>query len=151
MAVTIVQVNSAIATRLSAATGLSAGETQDHDELEESITEEPTLQVYWASGTASPNSTTSQKSFGGGTIEVRWVYHADLFGNQRRHIGEDMGRLLPLVDAIHNELEEEIQNAPYFGLDGVKAIEGWTARQVIFEYADNKYIGTRFLITVRIF
>lgn len=153
MAITIIQVNSAIASRLSAATGLSAGETQDHDELQESITESPTLQVYWVSEQTDPDSGTAQSSFGGGVIQVRWTFNADLYAQQRRHIGEDMGALLPLVDAIHDELEEEVQNAPYFGLSGIKAIESWSPRQVIFRYGDPEqpYIGTRFPIVVRIF
>jgi hypothetical protein len=150
MPVTIVQVNSAIETTLATATGLTF--TQDYDELTEGMADTPNLQVYFVEEITDPTSTSAQTTFGAGVRQVEWTFHADLYARQRSHIGEDMGALLPLVDAIRDTLEA--QTGPtYFGQAGIKAIKQWTARQVVFRYGepDLPYIGTRFIIKVRVF
>jgi hypothetical protein len=56
------------------------------------------------------------------------------------------------VDTIRDTLEAQT-TPPYFGRAGIKAIRQWGAQQVVFKYGDPAllYIGTRFVIKVRIF
>jgi hypothetical protein len=148
--ITLTAINSAIEAALAAATGLTY--SQDYNELTEGMQDIPTLQVYWFSGPKTdPTSGSAQTTFGAGVRQKSITFHADLYARQRSHIGEDMAALLPLVDAIHNVLES--QQKPYFGLAGIKAIESWDPRQVIFEYGDQQinYVGARFVIQVRVF
>lgn len=147
MTITIVEINTAIKDELATATGLTF--TQDFDELTPGMPDTPTLQVYWSATETDPTSGTSQSSFQGIQRQTRLTFWADLYARQRSHIGEDMGSLLPLIDAIQTRLEE--QRTSRFGLAGIKAIEGWTGRMLVFDYADAIYVGARFEIIVRVF
>ena len=149
MAITIAQINTAIADDLETATGLGADAVQDFDELSEGINDTPMLQVYWFDTTTDPTSGAAQSSFRGVVRQTSMTFRADLYARQRSHIGEDMEALLPLIDAIQIRLEA--QKADRFGLEGVKAIERWTARQVVFETAGVGYVGARFEIKLRVF
>lgn len=148
MTITIVEINTAIKDELAAAMGLTF--TQDFDELTEGMPDTPTLQVYWVTTRTDPTSGTAQSSFRGVQRQTRLTFWADLYARQRSHIEEDMGALLPLIDAIQTKLEE--QRTSRFGLEGIRAIEGWTGQMQIFEdYAGAKYMGARFEIIVRVF
>ncbi len=147
MTITIVEINTAIKDELAAATGLTF--TQDFDELTEGMADTPTLQVYWSATGTDPTSGTSQSSFRGVQRQTRMTFWADLYARQRSDIGEDMAALLPLIDAIQTKLEE--QRTSRFGLEGIRAIEGWTGRLLVFDYADAKYVGARFEIILRVF
>lgn len=149
MAVTLAQMNTAIETTLATAAGLTF--SQDFNELTEGMQDTPTLQVYWAGHRVDPTSQAAQRSFGAAVREKSFTFHADLYAQQRAHIGEDMAALLPVADAIETVLETQ-QTRPYFGLAEIKAIEDWEARLIIFEYGDPalKYIGSRFIIRVRV-
>lgn len=86
--------------------------------------------------------------------QTELVLFMDLYVRQRAHIGEDFSFLLPFIDAINDELGD--QDSPFFGLlddDGLPAIKAfhWTGSLVQFEYAEVKYLGARFELTVRIF
>lgn len=147
--VNITEINDAIKDTLATATGLTFA--QSYNELSEGINDTPMLQVYWQSHLVDPDSNTSQRSFRGVTRQTSLTFHADLFPRQRSHLDEDMGALLPLVDAIQAVLEAQ-RVEPYFGLAKIKAIEGWSAQQVTFEYpADVKFLGARYIIRVRVF
>ena len=61
-----------------------------------------------------------------------------------------MAALYPLIDAIQDVLEDE-DNKPYFGLEGIKVIESWSARRIVFEYGGSRYVGARFIIKLRVF
>ncbi len=151
--VNITEINDAIKDTLATATGLTFA--QSYNELTEGINNTPMLQVYWQSHLVDPDSNTAQRSFGGGkegvTRQTSLTFHADLFPRQRSHLDEDMGALLPLVDAIQAVLEAQ-RLKPYFGLVKIEAIEGWSAQQVTFEYPnDVKFLGARYIIRVRVF
>jgi len=150
MSITLAQICNAIQATLSAATGLTY--TQSYDDLTEGVQDMPMLQVYWDSLSQDPGALvkgTERTTFKGGTRQTEIVVLADLYARQRAHIGEDMGALLPLIDAIQNVLEQQ-DTKPYFSLDGLKAFK-WIAQRVIFEYGDKKFMGARFTITVRVF
>lgn len=145
--ITIAQMNTAIETTLATATGLAY--SQNYNELTEGMQDTPTLQVYWYETETDVTGGAAQRSFGGKVREKRFTFRADLFARQRSHLGEDMAALLPLVEAIHTVLEAQ-QAKPYFGLEGIAAIERWSAQQIIFELAGYTYLGARFTIPVRV-
>lgn len=146
MAVNITAINTAITDTLANASGLTF--TQDFDELSEGIVDTPLLQVYWVS-TDPDNETADRTTFGKGVTQVRILFHADLYATQRSDLGDDMAILLPLVDAIHAELDS--QTTSLFGLATIKALQEWRADQVIFEYAEWQFVGARFFVPVRVF
>lgn len=122
--------------------------TESYNELKESISDTPTLQVYWAHAAPHPGSTTSQRSFGGGVKEKSWTFFADLYGRQRNDLAEDMAVLYPLIDAMIDRMETEVSNK--FGLD-LKAVESWESDQLILEVDDGvDFVGARFTIVVRL-
>lgn len=149
MTITIEQINTAIADTLAAATGLDANAVQDYDELTEGIADTPTLQVYWARTRTDPTSGSAQTTFRGVVRQTTITFHADLYAQQRSHIGEDMAALLPLIDAIQTKLEG--QRTTKFGLEAIEAIESWQGDQLIFDYGGALYVGARFIIIVRVF
>lgn len=148
-AVNITDINDAIKDTLAAATGMTFA--QSYNELTEGINDTPMLQVYWQSHLVDPDSNTAQRTFGAVTRQTSLTFHADLYPRQRSHLDEDMGALLPLVDALQAVLEAQ-RDKPYFGLTKIEAIEGWRADQVTFEYPnDVKFLGARYIIRVRVF
>ena len=148
MAITLAQMNSAIESTLATATGLTF--TQDFDELSEGINDTPLLQVYWEDTNTDPASGTSMTSFAGRVRQTSLTFFGDLYARQRSHMAEDMAALYPLIDAIQVVLEAQ-DTAPYFGLDGIKALESWSARRIVFEYGGSRYVGGRFIIKLRVF
>lgn len=144
----ITAINGAIETTLATATGLTY--TKNYDELEEDMPDTPTLEVYWVETLTDPTSNTTQTSFRGVVRQTRITFNADLYARQRSHIGEDMGALLPLIDAIQTVLEAQ-RVEPYFGQAGIKAIESWAGQMLTFERANVTYTGARFIIRVRVF
>lgn len=148
MPITTAQINTAILTTLSAAAALVR--SQDYDELTEGMQDTPALQVYFETHEGdSVNTTTHQSTFGGGVQQVTMTFHADVYANQRSNIGEDMSRLYTVVDQIIDILQAQ-KHKPYFGLAGIQAFH-WSAQRVVFAYGQVDYVGTRFVITVRIF
>ena len=151
--VTVHQLCDAIETTLSTATGLQVSQT--FDELTEGIHDRALLQVYpqSCSGVDSVNRN-DRTTILRGVAQTEFVFHADLYAQQRAHIGEDMAALIPLIDAITARLEAQ-QASPLFGLtvSGVDPIKSfrWSWERVIFEYAEAKHMGVRFVITIRVF
>ena len=157
--VTVHQICYAIESTLSTATGIAVSQT--FDKLTEGIHDRAVLQVYPEScsevdaGTRAGAGTrndrlTSQR----GVAITEFVFHADVYAQQRTSIGEDMAALVPLIDAITARLEAQ-QGSPLFGLTvgGIAPIKAfkWSWRRVVFEYAEAQHMGVRFVITVRIF
>jgi hypothetical protein len=151
--VTVHQLCDAIETTLSTATGLQVSQT--FDELTEGVHDRALLQVYpqSCSGVDSVNRN-DRTTILRGVAQTEFVFHADLYAQQRAHIGEDMAALIPLIDAITARLEAQ-QASPLFGLtvSGVTPIKSfrWSWERVIFEYAEAKHMGVRFVITIRVF
>lgn len=147
MPVATVTINTAITDTLSNASGLSF--TQDFDELKEGIVDTPLLQVYWVGTQTDVEQESDRTTFGKGVAQARITFNCDLYATQRSDIGDDMGILLPLVDAIHTQLDSQVN--PLFGLAAIKTLEAWQSSMVIFEYADFSFVGARFVISVRVF
>jgi hypothetical protein len=149
MAVTTAQINTAIKTTMGAAAGLTR--SQDFNELTEGMADTPTLQVYfeeWENDIAS--ATTDRTTYRGGVEQCQLVYHADILGAPRGpDLGEEMARLLPVVDQIIDILQAQ-KVKPYFGLDGIKAFR-WSARRVQIDYNNELFVACRFIITIRVF
>jgi len=150
--VTLVSINNAIEVALSAAPGIVR--SQSYNELTEGIHDVPLLQVYWddlplVDSDSTPGQT-DRMTFGGENARRQYtlVYFADLYAASRKEIGEDMGRLLPIVDEFITILES--QTCPPFGVEGVKSFQ-WSAKRVTFEYNKVKYVGARFTLYIRLF
>lgn len=151
--VTVHQLCDAIETTLAAATGLAVHQT--FDELTEGINDRKLLQVYPES--CSPVDATTRNdrtTFDRGVAITEFVFFADVYAQQRTSIGEDMAALVPLIDAITVRLEAQ-KAEPLFGLvvSGINPIKSfkWGWQRVVFEYAEAKYMGVRFTITIRVF
>lgn len=127
--------------------------SHSYDELEEGMQDENTLQIYPESQSpVSTGSETQQITFGGTPfIDEEIVIHADYYGRQRSHIGEDMAQLVIGIDAIRANLKT--QNCPNpFGLTGWANFQ-WSWTRVVFEYGapELRYIGARFRLVLRTF
>jgi len=149
VAITIAQICDAIETALGAATGLARSES--YDELTDGIHDLPMLQVYPESGNQDAFTSTDRTTFRGGVRQTGIMIHADLYAQQRAHIGEDMKALVDSIDAITNIFEAQ-DTKPYFDLEGIKAFR-WRWERVTFVYGDPQltYVGARFYIEVRVF
>lgn len=149
MTVSIADICDAITSALSAATGLSVA--QSFDALGEGINDAPLLQVYPDAGEQDPSGQTERTTFGAGVRQTSLTVLADLYAKQRAFLAEDMGKLVGMVDAITNVLEQQ-DSTPPFGLAGIQDFK-WSWRRVVFQYGDPdiKYIGARFTLIMRIF
>jgi len=151
MSITIAQICDAIESTLGAATGITR--SQSYDELTESIPtgDTPLLQVYPETVRANATGETDRSSFRGGVRQTEIVILADLYAQQRRHMGEDMEALVDGIDAIIDVIEDQ-DTKSYFGLAGIQAFS-WRGERVTFVYGDAQqpYVGMRFYFTLRIF
>jgi hypothetical protein len=156
--VTYLQVGEALKDTFAAHASLT--HVLDADELRENI-DEPTLQIYPESGAVDVATGTDRTTFGTATHTPRrqaeQVWHLDLYACQRRHIGQDFGKLLPLMDAVEEILSAQ-DDKPFFGLldgDGLNAIQAfsWQWQRVAFIYGDagTPYAGARYTLTLRFF
>lgn len=141
--VTIATLCNAIETTL--ATAVSDIErTQSYDELTEGIMDLPLLQVYPTEWSAS------RMTFKGGVQISPIVFRADLYAMQRGpDIGQEVGTLIPLVDAINAELIGQDAGS-LFGNASIKAFT-WQGSYSIFDYSGVRYVGARYIITVTVF
>lgn len=151
MSITIIQVCDAIETTLAAAPDLGSGATQSMNELSEGIADEPTVQIYWESSNQDPSGNTDRTTFKAGVRHTVMNINVDVIARQRRELGEDMGAVARLTDAVVTVLETQ-DNKPYFGLEGIRAFS-WSAERVLFLYGDPeiRYVGSRFRLVVHIF
>jgi hypothetical protein len=149
MAITTAQINTAIKTTLGAAAGLTR--SQDFNELTEGMADTPTLQVYFESWENDISSaSTDRTSFKGGIEQCQIVFNADVLGAARGpDLGEEMGRLQPVVDQIIDILQAQ-KTKPYFNLVGIRAFH-WSANRVLIDYNGELFIACRFILTVRVF
>lgn len=141
--VTLRQINDGIKTTLSAATGMSV--SHSYNQLKEGIPpgDMPLLQVYFETLDYEP------VTYQGEVQQLVMLFHADVFCRQRSKIGEDMGKVLEMADAVVDVLQTE-KHPPFFNVHGVKDMR-WRADRVTFDYAGALYAGIRFYITVYVF
>lgn len=149
--ISLAQICNAVEATLSAALP-ATGRGQSYDQLTEGINDIPTLQVYPESGRQDATTGNAQKSFGGEIRVSEIIIHADYYASQRRHLSEDMKRMVDGIDLITNAIETQKNTNDFFGLDGIKSIGPWSWNRVTFVYGDNAqpYIGVRFIIPVRV-
>ena len=146
---TLAEINNAITQTLADAVGLTY--TQSFDELTEGIQDTPVLRVYPTAGKTDVTTATDRTTFSGKVTQTQLSYHADLYATQRHHLGEDMAKLIPLIDAIIDVLEAQKQT-PLFGVAAIKAFQ-WNWNGIVFAYgrAEQKYTGARFVLNLRMF
>lgn len=139
----------AIETTLGAATGLAR--SQSYDELTDGMNDTPTLQVYPESGGQDVETSNDRTTFRAGCQQEEAVIHADLYARQRSDLGDDMWKLVTMIDAIRTVLKAQ-QTKPYFGTLSIKAFS-WTWQRVTFVYGDPQlpYVGARFILRIRMF
>jgi len=149
MSITLAQICNAVETTLSAATGLTY--TQSYNELKEGVNDLPLVQVYWEDSNQDPGGTNDRTTMKAVVRQTDVSIYCDLYAAPRNEIGQNMATLLPLVDAIQDELEKQ-RTKPYFGLVGLKAYH-WSARRTTFQYTDpmRLYVGARFILTFKVF
>lgn len=147
MSITLAQICNAVEATLAPAITY----TQSYNELKEGMADQPMLQIYPNSGTSLAGQTTDRTSFQATVRQNQVEIYADLYATVRSEIGEDMAILLPLIDAVIDEIEKQ-DTKPYFGLTGLKAFY-WSWSRVMFSYNDPMtfYVGARFIFTFRIF
>jgi len=148
----------AIETVLSAAAALV--DSQVYDTLTEGIHEYPTLQVYPAANTGTSwNTQTDRMTFSGKVpaaaasathLSVKeYTINADLFGQQRTHINEDMAALVGGIEDIEQILDtQEYSGGGLFGRPEIYDFR-WSWNYVVFDYGGVGYVGARFTIMVR--
>lgn len=149
MAITLVQILDAINDTLGAAAGMARSES--YDELTEGIHDLPMLQVYPESCEQDPSGAVDRTAFRGGVRQTYFMINADLYAQQRAHIGEDMAKLVAMLDTMQDVFEEQ-DYPPYFGLDGIKAFS-WGWKRTTFQYGEplRKYVGARFALKIVVF
>ena len=144
----------AVGTALFAAASLRR--TQQYDQITEGMQDYPTLQVWPVSNTGTSwNSQTDRLTFGGPVgpdlaiqkLSVKeYLIYADLYVQQRAHIGESMSKLVATIDELENILDT--QPCPPFGLDSLFSFQ-WRWDHATFDYGNVLYVGARFIITIR--
>lgn len=151
MAITLAQVNDALATTLGAATGLAggAGAVQSYNQLSDGIADAPTLQVYPQSALDDVASSNNRTTFRGGVRQRQYTFHADVYVRERSSIGEDMNAVVTLANALETILDAQ-DVKPYFGLDGIADYK-WDMNRVTFEHGNYKYAGLRFIIRIWVY
>ena len=146
---TLADINNGLTKTLAEAVGLEY--TQTYNELTEGIQDTPVLRVYPTAGNTDVTTGTDRTTFSGKITQTQLSYHADLYATQRKHLGEDMGKLIPLMDSIIDVLEAQ-KKKPFFGVNAIKSFN-WKWNGIVFAYGrpDQKYAGARFVINLRMF
>lgn len=150
MAVTIAQICDAIETTLSAATGITTG--QSYDELSEGLpaADLPLIQVYWEALAMDPTGGTDRGTFQAGRRQKLITIYVDLFASQRSHVGEDNAAVVAAVDALLDVLEAQ-DTKDYFSRTGIKAWQLEECRRGVFPYSQATYVGARFTLSIWVY
>ena len=146
---TVSEINNGVTAALAVAVGLKY--TQSFDQLTEGIQDTPVLRVYPTAGKTDITTGTDRTTFSGKVTQSQLSFHADLYATQRRHLGEDMAKLIPLIDAIIDVIEAQ-KSKPFFGVTAIKAF-GWSWNGIVFSYGrpEVHYAGARFVLNLRMF
>jgi hypothetical protein len=162
--VTLLEIGDAIATKLAEHASLHSGALSyvaGPEELQESVPGEPYLQVYPDMAYPNVGGENAIKTYKATAPSIarhleEQHWRIDLYARQRRHIGEDMYKLLPLIDAVMDQLALITNQPNPFDLvddAGVQAIKTMDYRweRVTFTYGEPglPYVGARFYLTLR--
>lgn len=132
---------------LAAAASLTRDQSQAEGEITEGIHDYPLLQTWVAENTGTDwTGETDRVTLSGKHSVKEYLIHSDLYVQQRAHVGEGMGQLLETINEIEDILD--IQTYDLFDLDYITSMR-WSWGHVTFDYGGVKYIGARFVITVR--
>ena len=120
---------------------------QSYDELSEGMQDWPTIQVYPEGNTGTSRDSDTHKL----TLSVKhtvkeYTIHVDVYARQRSHIGEDMKKLVEVIDQIENILDT--QGCPPFDVSSIISFR-WSWSRTTFDYGGVLYAGARFVLTVR--
>lgn len=154
MSITIVDMNTAIYNTLKNNMTL-VDFTQNYDNLGEGLANTPLVQVFWNSlNTVSEQSSTDRRTFGGDpnvkpVRTKRYIFRADLYLDPRSDIDRNFAQMLPIVDEI-NDIFEDQDMEPYFGLTGIKSYTFSCERGVV-EYANIVYPVVQWTIELYVF
>ena len=148
---TIADLILAIATTLGAAPSLTrtqyAGTTAAVSRLTEGMDDLPALQVYPEANTTTDwTGETDRVTLSGKHSIKEYTIHADLLARQRSQIDEDMAQLVTSIDEFEAILDN--MTYPLFARLYITSFQ-WSWHRVVFEYANVKYVGARFLLVVR--
>jgi len=150
MALTITDLCDGISETLATATGILS--VKSYDELTTSIPADqcPRLQVYLdAINGSSQNGQTHQVAFDGAVQSLDIPIFVDLYARLRSYLWLDMKAMMDSVDAITDVIQaQKAQN--YFGIPEIQNFR-WNFQRGVMLYGKSKYMGGRFVITVRIF
>jgi hypothetical protein len=149
MAVTLAEICDGIETTLGAASGISS--SKSYDELTEGIPamDCPRLQVHPARGGCDSPGKADRTTFQAGVQQTLVVVYADLYARLRSQLDEDMKATVDETDALIDVLQAQ-ERPPFFGVAGIKAFR-WEWKRATFSYAEERYMGARFTLNIRIF
>lgn len=134
----------AVATALVATPGVA--QVQAYDALTESISDTPTLQVYFKNA-VTDDTGIYQSTFRAGVRITKLDIMIDCYARERSHLAEDMAAQIDMIDAVDAVLALQT-SAPFFG--GAKALH-WTWRKVVLTAAEAEYAGAECTLTLWIF
>ncbi len=126
-------------------------QVQANESLAETISEVPLVQIY-LERRENQIGNTDRTGFGGSRklsnespIRVkRTTIFVDVYARQRSNIGDDVAAVQDLADEV-DEAFEQLDNKPYFGLEGIGAFK-YRLERVTFDYNNVKYAGLRFTL-----
>ena len=142
--ITFASLCKAVATALEATEGVA--QVQAYDALTESISDTPTLQVYFKDA-VTDDTGIHQSTFRAGVRITKLEITIDCYARQRSHIAEDMAAQIDLIDAVDAVLAQQV-TAPFFG--GAKALH-WNWKKAVLISADAEYTGAECTLTLWIF
>lgn len=125
---------------------------QTLESLTEGISDTPTIQIFPETRDVDTRSGgTDRSAFRGGVRVSEVVINMFVYADQRSYIEENMLRLVAAIDAIDDILEQQ-DVKPYFGVDGLKAFRwGWSRAVIEMGEPMTKYVGVLYTLTFTVF
>lgn len=125
----------------------------NYDELAESVTDAPMVQVYPDSGSVDASGDTDRTTFSAGVRITQFTVIIDGYARRRSHLAEDMREQMKLIDAIDGLLVTQV-NKPFFNNKAIQAFS-WKWERAMLEYGGGEraeqYAGCRFTLQLIIY
>lgn len=134
---------------LSVADGMQS--SVSYNELTEGIPafDCPQIQVFPESGGCDRATGTDRTATNSGVQQSEIVVYVNLYARLRSQVAEDMKATVDLIDAIISVLQEQ-EKPPFFGVSEIKNFK-WSWRRAVMRYMDERYMGARFTLYLRVF
>lgn len=146
--VTYSDISHAVANTLKIAKGVKKVEA--HDELSESITVTPLLQIYPQKGNTDAVGENDRAVFNAAIRRNTSTIIVDGYARQRSHRALDIKAQVDLIDAIDTVLVQQ-KKSPLFGLNDIQTFS-WEWERVYFGDENTPiYAGCKFTITIWIY